>query len=112
MQVVRLLENHRLLVILGFRFVYGARSVVPLALGMSTLSTGFFVMVDLCVALVWTVAITLLGHGVVRAAGMEHGWVRSPLVVPGLVVGGIVCWLVVRCIGTRLPALGKWTKKG
>jgi membrane protein DedA with SNARE-associated domain len=96
MQVVALLEDHCLVVTMGYRFVYGLRSVVPAALGMGSMTTVFFVLLDLCMALVWTLAVTLLGHVVVSTTGKVHGWARYQLVALGLVLLGILCWIMGR----------------
>lgn len=48
-----LLERHHTLLILGFRFLYGLRTVTPFVIGMSRVKAGKFIILNIVGALVW-----------------------------------------------------------
>jgi membrane protein DedA with SNARE-associated domain len=58
----RLLNRFRTPLILIFRFLYGLRTVTPFVIGMSTVPTRKFVLLNGIGALVWAVAVGLLGY--------------------------------------------------
>jgi membrane protein DedA with SNARE-associated domain len=61
-KVQRLLERYHRLIILGFRFLYGLRTVTPFALGMmSDIKVSQFVALNLVGAFVWSVVMGLFG---------------------------------------------------
>lgn len=61
-KVQRLLERYHRLIILGFRFLYGLRTVTPFALGMmSDVKISQFVTLNLIGAFVWSVVMGLFG---------------------------------------------------
>ena len=62
-----LLERHPVAVILGFRFLYGLRTVTPFAIGLSGISAGRFAAFNAAGAGVWAVAVGLAGYGFGRA---------------------------------------------
>jgi membrane protein DedA with SNARE-associated domain len=53
----RLMDRHRTPLILGFRFLYGFRTVMPFAIGISRTSVARFVLLNAAGALVWSVAV-------------------------------------------------------
>ncbi|MCA9629607.1 MAG: DedA family protein [Myxococcales bacterium] len=61
-RVARLLERHPTGVLLGFRFVYGVRSVTPLLVGASGISPGVFARYNLVGAALWAVIVGGLGY--------------------------------------------------
>ena len=58
----RLLERFKTPLILGFRFLYGLRTVTPFAIGMSTVPTAQFVFLNALGALVWAMAVGTGGY--------------------------------------------------
>lgn len=58
----KLIERHRVLVILSFRFVYGLRTVTPFALGMSEVKSRQFLLFNTLGALAWTLAVGVAGY--------------------------------------------------
>ena len=58
-----ILEKHRILMIFGFRFVYGTRIAVPLLLGASGISSLLFLVCDLLTVALWSVLFASLGYG-------------------------------------------------
>lgn len=61
-RVLSLLERHQLLLILGFRFLYGMRTVTPFILGVSRVPPVRFLVLNLLGALVWSASIGVLGY--------------------------------------------------
>jgi membrane protein DedA with SNARE-associated domain len=56
-----LLHRHHRLIVLGFRFLYGLRSVAPFAMGMGEVRTLSFVVLDAISALAWSLLMGLFG---------------------------------------------------
>lgn len=52
-RAVRILERHLILFTLGFRFVYGMRTVTPIAISASRIRSRTFVMLNAISAAVW-----------------------------------------------------------
>ncbi len=61
-RVVGLLDRHQTLFILGFRFVYGIRTVSPFAIGMSSVSRARFTVLNATGAALWAVSVGALGY--------------------------------------------------
>jgi membrane protein DedA with SNARE-associated domain len=61
-RVRALLARHQTWLILGFRFLYGLRTVTPFLLGASNVSPGRFFMLSLLGALAWSSLIGVLGY--------------------------------------------------
>jgi membrane protein DedA with SNARE-associated domain len=61
----RLLHQHRMLVILFFRFIYGLRTVTPFAIGAAAIAPARFVP--------WNVLATLLWAGIIGCGGYLFG---------------------------------------
>ena len=58
----QLLERFRTLLILGFRFMYGLRTIIPFLMGMSSVSTKKIIILDVIAALVWAVVVGTGGY--------------------------------------------------
>jgi len=61
-RVNSILDKHQTLLILGFRFIYGIRTVVPFVLGSSGISPVRFLILNAFGALAWAVAVGVLGY--------------------------------------------------
>jgi membrane protein DedA with SNARE-associated domain len=61
-RVQRLFERYQTLLILGFRFLYGLRTITPFALGRSGVPPGYFFLLNTFSALVWSVAVGIGGY--------------------------------------------------
>ena len=61
-RVQRLFERYQTLLILGFRFLYGLRTVTPFVLGRSGVSPGYFFLLNTLSALVWSVVVGIGGY--------------------------------------------------
>lgn len=101
-------ERRPTLFIFGFRFLYGLRTVSPIAIGTTNLAPARFVAINALAALTWgTIFVTLgylFGEGIEEAFGRvrDVGYVLVPLCVL-LVVGR---WI------TRLARRKREARKG
>jgi membrane protein DedA with SNARE-associated domain len=58
-----LLQRHQVLIILGFRFIYGIRNVTPFVIGASGLRPLRFFVLNFLGALTWAFSFAFLGYG-------------------------------------------------
>lgn len=61
-RVSQMLERHPTGFILAFRFIYGMRTISPIAIGLSHVATMTFVLLNAVAALVWGFGITGIGY--------------------------------------------------
>jgi membrane protein DedA with SNARE-associated domain len=76
-RVHRLMEAHPELLILGFRFIYGIRTVTPFAIGMSQVSYLRFTLLNVAGAGLWAVAVGLAGFFFGRGVEAVLGDIRN-----------------------------------
>jgi membrane protein DedA with SNARE-associated domain len=95
-RVLHILERHQNLLILGFRFLYGLRSVTPFAIGISNVSYIRFTLLNLIGASIWAISIGLAGYYFGQAMEAILGDIKRYEV--GLMVAivglAMVIWLV------------------
>jgi len=89
-KVQGLVERHRRLIILGFRFLYGLRTVTPFALGMSEVRTGEFVFFNLLGAAVWSLAV---GCGATFEAVMKNARRYESWVILSILAVSALAWI-------------------
>jgi membrane protein DedA with SNARE-associated domain len=58
----RLVDRYHTWILLGFRFLYGLRTVIPFALGTTSIGLGRFLVLNALGAAVWSVAVALVGY--------------------------------------------------
>ena len=61
-RVLTLLHKHQVWLILGFRFLYGIRTVTPFLIGASNVPPKRFIVLNVIGALVWAIAVGSLGY--------------------------------------------------
>lgn len=91
-KVNHLLEAHPTGFILAFRFIYGMRTVSPIAIGLSSVPAVRFVVLNFIAAIVWAALITAIGYLFGNAVEMLFGRLRLHL---HLVVAIVVIVAVV-----------------
>ena len=93
-RVLRLVNTHQILLILGFRFLYGIRTVSPFALGASGVSPLRFALLNIPSAAIWAVAFGGLGYvlGDTLHAVMGDLARYEHLVFAAIVAAGLVAW--------------------
>lgn len=102
-RVLRLLQRHQTPVILGFRFVYGFRTVTPLALGAAGIRPLRFLFLNGIGAAIWAAAIAtlgyLLGQSVETLLGDIKGIERA--LAGAILLIGAAAWLLRRALAGR-----------
>ncbi len=56
------LQRYKTPLILGFRFIYGMRIITPFVIGMSGVSTGYFILLNVIGAVLWAVTVGYFGY--------------------------------------------------
>ena len=96
------LDRHPVGFIFAFRFVYGLRTVSPIAIGSAGVSPKLFLPVNAVAAVIWAVLFSSIGYwfgdaferilGRLHPHGAKLWWIVAGLVVAGLVVGAVHWW--------------------
>jgi membrane protein DedA with SNARE-associated domain len=84
----QLLQRHENLFILSFRFIYGVRNISPFIIGMSGISRGKFVVLNLIAATVWANTFAWGGYFLGRALE-EYLGESKMYVIGGLIAAAI-----------------------
>jgi membrane protein DedA with SNARE-associated domain len=94
----RLIQDYRILLILGFRFLYGLRTITPFALGMSRVSWQLFLPLNILGAFIWAISFGCAGYVFGRTVELVLGdikqyeyWFFSALAAAGCIV-----WIIYR----------------
>lgn len=90
----RLLDRHHTLIIIGFRFVYGIRTITPFVLGMSNVKTWRFVVLNVLSAAVWATVVGTAGYffGVTIEALIEDIKHYERIIILGIAIVGFLLW--------------------
>jgi len=106
-RALRALERHPVGFVFAFRFVYGLRTVSPIAIGTSAVPARLFLLVNAAAALVWGVLFSAIGYlfggafervaGRLRPHGTTLWWIVAALVA----AGAIGAWLWRRRCASR-----------
>jgi membrane protein DedA with SNARE-associated domain len=93
-----ILQRHQNWVILGFRFLYGLRTITPFVLGASGIAPLRFLVLNVLGAAVWAIAFGLLGYGVGQTLHLILADVkRYEMLLAAVVLGAAATiWLIVR----------------
>ncbi len=99
-RVLALFDRWRDLLVMGFQFVPGSCTIVPFALGLSTMSSRRFVVLDLVSASLWTAVFALGGYGF--GAAMRSVLKSLPYFEAWLIAGVILLVVLASVIRHRL----------
>lgn len=95
-KVDRLIDRHGTWIMLGFRFLYGLRTITPFLIGASRVSPSRFLLLNAAGALVWAIAVGCLGflfgaaaETVLRNVRKIEGWI-----VLAILGAGAVVWVI------------------
>ena len=96
-KVFPLLRKHQNLLIIGFRFIYGFRTVTPFLIGASRIEPGRYAILNIVGAALWAVVIGVLGYlfGYALEALVDNVKKYELLIFSALVVVGIIHWLTL-----------------
>jgi membrane protein DedA with SNARE-associated domain len=95
-KVERLLDRYGTWILVGFRFMYGLRTVTPFVIGLSGFSSSRFVVLNAIGALVWSILVGSLGFlfGAALEAVLEDLKKFEHWIVLGLLAVGTTVWLI------------------
>jgi membrane protein DedA with SNARE-associated domain len=93
-RTLQLVNTHQTLLILGFRFLYGIRTVTPFALGASGVSPLRFALLNVPSAAFWAVAFGGLGYALGNTLEAVMGNIRryEHLVFAAILAAGALAW--------------------
>ena len=94
-KVHRLLERHHVLLLLGFRFLYGLRNIIPLVVGSSGVKTSRFIFLNAIGAAVWAVTVATGGFLFGKALELfleKAKWYQGVLL--GVAGIAVLIWIV------------------
>ena len=94
----RLLERFQTPVILGFRFLYGTRAVVPFVIGMGSVPIRRFIFLNTISALVWAIVVGTGGYLFGNILEIILGDIRryERFILGAIVVIGLLLWAAHR----------------
>ena len=94
-KVNRMISRFQSPLIIGFRFLYGLRTVTPFVLGMSTVSLTKFVVLNAAGALIWAAAVAsggyLFGHALEVFIGRFKSY--EIYIMGSVAVVGLLIWI-------------------
>lgn len=95
-RVFSLLYNHQILLILGFRFLYGLRTITPFIIGASRIKPVRFLLLNIVGAFTWSIVIGVLGYVFGHALETGIGDIRryELWLFSGLAALGVAIWSV------------------
>jgi membrane protein DedA with SNARE-associated domain len=108
-RALALLERHPIGFILGFRFLYGLRTVSPIAIGTSGVPVRSFAILNTLAAMAWAFIFTAIGYGFGHGIEFAFGRLRSIEHV-AVAIGAVFAIIFVIALvlrGRRLTATGQ-----
>lgn len=97
-RVLRLLAKHQNLLILGFRFIYGIRTITPFLLGTSGISPLRYILLNFCGGILWAGIFSGLGYYFGQLMELILGRIKNDEKWGILVLLGIsaLTWLIYK----------------
>jgi len=97
-RIFKLMHKHQTALILGFRFLYGLRTITPFVLGSSGISPIRFLLLNICGALLWALLIGVLGYYFGKALEMLIGDMKKYEigVIAALFLVSAAVWVIHR----------------
>jgi len=104
----RIFERHPVLLILGFRFLYGLRTITPFVLGTSNVPYPLFSVLNAVGAGIWASLVALAGYYFGQSVELVLGEIkRYEIGIFVFVAGcGVIVWLIVMWRQRRATAPG------
>lgn len=95
-KVWKLLDRYRTLLVVGFRFVYGLRTVTPFAIGLSNIRTSRFIILNMIGGIAWSVVVALLGYFFGAAAKAVEVDIRkyAHWIIAGMLLAAAGVWII------------------
>jgi membrane protein DedA with SNARE-associated domain len=95
----KLFENHQILIVLGFRFLYGIRTVTPFVIGMSGFDMKLFIFLNIISAFIWAIVIGYVGYAFGQFLEIVLGDIKkfeAWIMLGVLIVGGLIWFYHLR----------------
>lgn len=104
---LQLIERFPLAFVLAFRFIYGLRAAGPVAIGISTVPTALFTVLNILSAMFWAAVFTglgyLFGDALEQALGRTTPLQRTVVAVAALLIA-VAAFAVIRRMLARRKA--------
>lgn len=96
-KALALLDKHQVWLIIGFRFIYGLRTVTPFLIGASNVPPMRFLLLNMLGASIWSVTIGVLGYLFGDALQIVIGDIKKYelLVFVVIALTGAAIWLIL-----------------
>lgn len=90
-----LIEKHQNLLMLGFRFLYGFRTITPFVIGMSNIKIIKFAILNAISALIWAISISTAGFMFGKSLELIFDKVKryEIMAVALIAVIGVIIWI-------------------
>lgn len=91
-----LVDTHKILIVLSFRFIYGLRTVIPFTLALTGVSPTFFIPMNILGAIIWAVGVGAAGYYFGHALEVFFGHLKQfeLWIMLGIVLIGAMIWWV------------------
>jgi membrane protein DedA with SNARE-associated domain len=76
-RAITMFERHQIAFVVGFRFIYGLRTISPIAIGTTSMPAPLFVLLNAMAAILWGTVFTLLGYVCGHGIELIFGKLRS-----------------------------------
>jgi len=95
-KVFLLMEKYDVWLILGFRFLYGIRTVTPFLIGTGSISSFRFLILNMLGASVWAVVVGTMGYVFGHALEVMIGNIKhyELLIISILTGAGVLSWML------------------
>lgn len=95
-KVFQLLDKHQNLLILGFRFLYGLRTVTPFLIGTSNVSPIRFLILDVLSASLWAIVVGTTGYLIGETLQIIIGNIKKYELLVFVILAGVggIIWLI------------------
>jgi membrane protein DedA with SNARE-associated domain len=108
-RVLELMIRHRYGLALGFRFLYGLRTITPFIIGMSPIGRLQFLCLNMLSGAVWATAVAMLGFALGSAAEGLLGKIKGLEVIlaGGIALAALAIWCIHRLRERRKERSGQ-----
>lgn len=92
-RVQRIFSRHRIVLVMGFRFMYGIRTVAPFVIGMSGFPSNLFLVLNAASAALWAVSIGCAGYvfgRILENVLNDAKRIEGPTILGFFVIGAVI----------------------
>jgi len=89
-KIHRMMERHQTWLILGFRFLYGLRNIIPVVIATSPIRFSRFLVLNIIGAALWAVTVSLLGYFLGAAVEAVLGRMRIIALIAVAVIAALI----------------------